>query len=257
MFSSAPCSTTGWGTWRINPLHGCARDADSAGMRGFARRRLRRPGLLGRFTALSLLAVVVMGLALAKTLKNQIQDRARTNASQQAALIARFGFQPQLSGTDLSRPLPLAVSDLLDTQLRAGYESDDVLEISILSRGGRVVYSSDPDRIGRHVDDEGLAAGLADRRRTRVATDAQGRRCIDADVPLHTRDDGIVGGFLEARLNSAPPAASSSATPAACTWCSRSRSSSCGPRCTGSRRPRRGSFASSPLATPTRPGTTA
>ena len=153
------------------------------------------------------MAVVAMGLVLSQMLKAQIQDRALANAGQQADLIARFGFQPQLYGVDLSRPLTLDRVESLDTQLRAGYEADDVLALTILSPDGRIVYASNTDLVGTTIEDDGLAPALAGRRRTKVVTGAAGDRVVDADVPLHIRDDGSVGGVLEAELNYAATAA--------------------------------------------------
>jgi diguanylate cyclase (GGDEF)-like protein len=176
-------------------------------MRGFLRRlRVRRPGLLGRFTLLSLLAVTAMGLVLAQTLRVQIRERALQNASQSADLIARFGIQPQLAGTDLSRPLSTEAVDALDALLRAGYASHDVVGISILNPDGRVVYSSDFEEIGRTVKDDGLARALRGRHATTVDRDA-GQTVVDADVPLRLHDEGGPSGVLEARLSYAPTAA--------------------------------------------------
>jgi diguanylate cyclase (GGDEF)-like protein len=176
-------------------------------MRGLTRRlRLRRPGLLGRFTVLSLLAVTVMGLVLAQTLEIQIRQRALHNASQSADLIGRFGIQPQLSGTDLNRPLAVEAIDALDALLRAGYASDDVTGISIMSPSGRVVYSSDFEQIGHTLDDDGVAPALRGEHVTAVKH-MGGRKVIDADVPLRLDDSGRPGGVLEARLSYAPTAA--------------------------------------------------
>ena len=176
-------------------------------MRGFLRRlRVRRPGLLGRFTMLSLLAVTVMGFVLAETLKVQIRERALHNAEQSADLISRFGIQPQLSGTDLSRPMSIGAVDALDGLLRAGYASKDVVGISVLSSRGRVVYSSDFDQIGRTVDHSGLAPAMRGEQKTQVEQH-NGSSVIDADVPLRLDDSGKPSGVLEARLNWAPTAA--------------------------------------------------
>jgi diguanylate cyclase (GGDEF)-like protein len=163
--------------------------------------------LLGRFALLSALAVVVMGFTLAEILKRQVQERALNNAALSADLIARFGIQPQLAGTDLRQPLAVEAIDALDALLRAGYAHDDVTEISILSPDGRVVYSSDFDRIGRTVEDGGLAPALRGRLVTHVETDEEGRTFVDADVPLRLADDSTIGGALEARLSYAPTAA--------------------------------------------------
>jgi len=171
------------------------------------RLRARRAGLLGRFTVLSALAVIVMGFSLAEILKGQVQERALDNAANQADLIARFGIQPQLAGADLSRPMPVEAIDAIDSLLRAGYAADEVLGISIVNPQGRVVYSSDYERIGQTVKDGGLAPALRGHQVTHIERDERGREIIDADVPLRLTDDVAVGGSLEARLSYGPTAA--------------------------------------------------
>ena len=173
--------------------------------RRFARLRVPATGLLGRFTLLSALAVAAMGVVLAGILKEQVHERALDNAAQQADLIARFGFQPQLTGTDLSRPLPVEAVDALDALLRAGYASDEVVGINIVSPDGRVVYSSHAELIGRTVTEEREAMG--GRHLTEVKTGPDGRRFVDADVPLRLSGDETIGGTLEAQLDYAPTAA--------------------------------------------------
>jgi diguanylate cyclase (GGDEF)-like protein len=167
---------------------------------------MRRPGLLGRFTLLSLLAVTVMGLVLAQTLDVQIRERALENGAQSADLIARFGIQPQLAGTDLSRPMAIEAVDSLDGLLRAGYASRDVVGISILRPDGRVVYSSDFSEIGTTVRDGGIGPAMRGHHVTAVERH-DGRTVIDAEVPLRLNDGPSPDGVVEARLNYAPTAA--------------------------------------------------
>src|SRR3954452_2548808 len=171
------------------------------------RLRLGRVGLLGRFTVLSALAVIIMGFSLAEILKGQVQERALDNAAQQADLIARFGIQPQLADTDLGQPMAVEAIDAIDALLRAGYATDKVEGVSIINPQGRVVYSSDYEQIGRTIKDDGLAPALRGHQVTHLEKDARGRAIVDADVPLRLTDDGAIGGSLEARLSYAPTAA--------------------------------------------------
>ena len=184
-------------------------------MRGFsARVRLRRPGLLGRFTLLSLLSVIVMGVVLAQTLRHQIRERALANAAQSADLIGRFGIQPQLAGTDLSRPLAPEAIDSLDALLRAGYSSEPVMSVTVYNRRGLIVYSSEHALIGRtfgHTDE--LRSAMAGEHSARVTdnpvhADRGTGTLIDANVPLHTTtEDSPPNGMVEVHLSWAPVAA--------------------------------------------------
>jgi diguanylate cyclase (GGDEF)-like protein len=178
-----------------------------------ARLRVLRPGLLGRFTVLSLLAVVVMGFVLAQTLKAQIRERALANAAQSADLIARFGIQPQLAGTDLTKPLAAEAVDALDALLHAGYSSEPVMSISVFNPEGRIVYSSEHALIGRAFPpDAELKDALRGRRAARVTANARhadrgAGTLIDATVPLRFFADEPPSGMLEVHMTYAPIAA--------------------------------------------------
>jgi diguanylate cyclase (GGDEF)-like protein len=186
---------------------------DLARMRGILDRLRLKPGLLGRFTLLSLLAVIVMGLVLAETLKQQIRERALANAAQSADLIARFGIQPQLAGTDLSQPLAPEAIDSLDRLLHAGYSSEPVLSITVFNRRGRVVYSSEHALIGRRFPATyEMRNAMGGRRAARVNdnpghADRGSGTLIDATVPLQFSADEPASGMLEVHMTWAPVAA--------------------------------------------------
>ncbi|MEA2444582.1 MAG: hypothetical protein QOJ12_1874 [Thermoleophilales bacterium] len=188
--------------------------ADCAGMRVIlARLRAGRPGLLGRFALLSLLAVIVMGFGLAHTLKAQIRERALANAAQSADLIARFGIQPQLAGTDLGRPLAPEAVDALDSLQHAGYSSAPVLSLSVFNPDGRVVYSSDHALIGRTFGkNREIVDAMHGLRAARVTSGARHAdrgtgTLIDADVPLRFASDRPPSGMLEVHMSYEPVAA--------------------------------------------------
>jgi diguanylate cyclase (GGDEF)-like protein len=169
--------------------------------------------LLGRFTLLSGLAVVAMGFALAQTLKHQIHGRALSNAAQSADLIARFGIQPQLAATDLDRPLAPEAIDALDMLLQAGYTSESVMSISVWNAGGRIVYSSEHDLIGKRFPErDELSAAMRGKRSARVTdhprhADLGRGTLIDASVPLRFRLHEPPSGMLEVHMAYEPVAA--------------------------------------------------
>jgi diguanylate cyclase (GGDEF)-like protein len=178
-----------------------------------ARLLAARPGLLGRFALLSLLAVVVMGFGVAQALSHQIRARALANAAQSADLISRFGFEPQLAGADLGQPLAPEAIDALDKLLHAGYTSEPVLSVTVFNAAGRVVYSSEHELIGHTFDDRReIAEALKGRRAARVTNephhaDRGGQTLIDADVPLRFASDQPPSGMLEVHMSYEPVAA--------------------------------------------------
>ena len=67
----------------------------------------RRPriGLLGKFAIVSLVPIVLLGLALAFVLRDEIRQRALSNARQSATLLELSLVQPQLAAADLKTGL--------------------------------------------------------------------------------------------------------------------------------------------------------
>jgi hypothetical protein len=127
-----------------------------------AHRISRRLGLLGRFSALSLVSLAALGLVLAHFFGVRIHDRALASSAQEADLITRFGITPQISGADLSQGLSAEAIAALNQLLHAGYSSYPVQEIRIWSADGRVVYCSDSRLIGKKLPIErDLAKALA------------------------------------------------------------------------------------------------
>jgi diguanylate cyclase (GGDEF)-like protein len=113
------------------------------------RPRAWRLGLLGRFTLLSMLATVLLGIVLGQTLEGQIRKRAINNAADSALLVARFGIQPQISFEDLKGGLNQNGRQILDNLLRAGYTSSSVVSIEVQNTHGQVIYSNHTEQIGR------------------------------------------------------------------------------------------------------------
>ncbi|MBX5470383.1 MAG: GGDEF domain-containing protein, partial [Thermoleophilaceae bacterium] len=181
-----------------------------------ARRSLGRLGLLGRFSLLSLLAIVAIGAALSHLISSQIRQRALSNAVQSAALIARFGIQPQLTAVDMRRGLAPEAVRALDESLRAGYTSSSVETIKLWSPSARVVYSNDHALIGRPARDNAeLREALAGRSSARI-TDAEEEivapasatgRLIEVYVPLSFGGDPKPAGAFEIYLHYGPVAA--------------------------------------------------
>ncbi|MGZ4387710.1 MAG: hypothetical protein ACXVZO_12325, partial [Gaiellaceae bacterium] len=67
---------------------------------------MRRPlhlGLLGKFALASAVPLLAMGLALGTYLAHRVRDRTLAQASASAQLIARVGFQSQVTAQELQR----------------------------------------------------------------------------------------------------------------------------------------------------------
>jgi diguanylate cyclase (GGDEF)-like protein len=177
-------------------------------------RPVSRLGLLARFSVLSLIALVILGVVLADVLSNQIRSRALANAAQSAQLATTFGIQPQLSQTNLDAGLPAEVVAALDQLLRAGYTSEPVVAIRVWNGDRQIVYSPDHKLIGRAAGgDRALDAALAGHTTTSVtrppveARSAGVGSTIESFVPLRTAPGAAPGGAFEVYLKYAPVAA--------------------------------------------------
>ena len=164
------------------------------------RPRAWRPGLLGRFTLLSLLATVLLGIVLGHTIEGQIRKRAINNAADSALLVARFGIQPQISFEDLNGGLNEAGRQILDNLLRAGYTSSSIVSIEVQNSGGKVIYSNHTEQIGRVHAHEGFRAAIGGRTVAQVVHQMDEVPVRDALIETHaplrlegpgTRPDGI------------------------------------------------------------------
>ena len=109
-------------------------------------RRLRttitKIGLLGRFTLLSLVATVMLGLGLGDLVSHEIRSRALRSAAQSAHLVATFGLQVQLSYTDLEQGLNPETVQSLDYLFLSGYQAGTLAQVEVINTRRRVIYSN-------------------------------------------------------------------------------------------------------------------
>jgi diguanylate cyclase (GGDEF)-like protein len=159
-----------------------------------SRFRLPRVGLLGRFTLLSLLVTILLGVALGASLESQIRGRAIKNAATSAELVARFGIEPQLSPAALQDGLSPEAVGALNGLLAGGLDDNSIVTIEVQDRHGRVVYSNRRGQIGLVHAHEDYQAALLGRTTAKVVDDMDERpspeKLIETHAPL--------------RLNAAP-----------------------------------------------------
>src|SRR3954453_2956560 len=87
-----------------------------------------RLGLLGRFSVLSLVCLVALGVVLAHFFSDRIHERAVASSAQEAELLANFGITPQTSGASMDTKFSPEAFAALDSLLEAGYMSNPVEE---------------------------------------------------------------------------------------------------------------------------------
>jgi diguanylate cyclase (GGDEF)-like protein len=181
-------------------------------VRKTARFRLPKIGLLGRFSLLSLLATILLGVALGATLESQLRDRAIRNNAQSAELVAHFGIQPQLTPAALTQGLSREAVQALDALLRSGYTDSSVVAIEVKNAGGRVIYSSRPGQIGQVHAHDAFHKALAGKTTAKVVHELDEvpwrEALVETHAPLRLRGAGSApDGVFEIYTRYAPVAA--------------------------------------------------
>jgi diguanylate cyclase (GGDEF)-like protein len=110
-----------------------------------------RAGLLTKFAVAGLIAVVLLGVVLVRTLSNEVRQRSLADARQEAQLIDATIIQPKLTAADLDNGLSKPQIALIDKELHAALTGPTplVARIKVWNRADRVVYADDHSIIGR------------------------------------------------------------------------------------------------------------
>src|SRR5690349_18659969 len=152
------------------------------------RGRMPRIGLLGRFSLLSLLVTALLGVVLAATLESQIRARAIQDSSSSAQLVARFGIQPQLSSAALKDGLSPEAVAALDDLLGSGLSGNNIVEMEVQNRQGKVMYSNRHGQIGLAHVHEAFQDALAGQTTATVVDDLDerpaGQKLVETHAPL-------------------------------------------------------------------------
>jgi diguanylate cyclase (GGDEF)-like protein len=110
-----------------------------------------RLGLLGKFAIASAVPLLAMGLVLGTYLAHRVRDRTLAQASASADLIARLGFQSQITGKELAAgKLNKSHQEALDSALTTKKLDDGLARIKIWNKRGTVVYSDKKNQVGNN-----------------------------------------------------------------------------------------------------------
>jgi diguanylate cyclase (GGDEF)-like protein len=167
-----------------------------------------RVSLLGKFTGLSLLAMVVLALVIGTVLHARLETRALRNAEQLTGVIGQLTVAPRLTRAELARPLtPTKIAEL-DRALA----DTDVLHVKLFAPDGRLAYADRHEMIGELQRTDELRRALAGTIVSDVEreVDDRGERSnpkLEVYAPLRLRHGGPVAGVLEIYLDYAPTAA--------------------------------------------------
>jgi diguanylate cyclase len=180
-------------------------------MRGAARAPRSTARLFTLYAAISLIPVVVLGIVLAVSFRQEADHRGLAEGRSEAILIAHTAVQPVLGGSFLSAGLtPAEREDLA----RLGAESlrrREVLRLRVRDLSGRVAFSADGSGLADKPDDEALdaARGSVVARLTHLNSDANdagksGLAAVEVYLPLSAGSPTRRVGVLELYLPYAP-----------------------------------------------------
>jgi diguanylate cyclase (GGDEF)-like protein len=167
-----------------------------------------RVSLLGKFTGLSLLAMVALAFVIGTVLHGRIEARALSNAEQLAGVIAKITLAPRLTRAELARPLGDARLAELDQALAgAGLQ-----HVKLFAPDGRIAYADDRALIGDREPSADIARALAGAVVSDVerGVDDRGQRSnpkLEVYRPLRLRPGGRPVGVIETYVDYAPTAA--------------------------------------------------
>jgi diguanylate cyclase (GGDEF)-like protein len=183
----------------------------------FGRAALRRstPRLLLSYALMTLVPVLLLGLALGLSFRHISMQRGLNEGKRQALLVAQTAIEPELDGRLLTTHLSSGEYDTLEALVRTAVADKNVLRLRLRDLSGRVVFADDQTGIGRSGDDdEALAAahGQVVARLTHLNADGNdngplGVPTVEVYLPLHVASRRGPVGVLEVYLPYGPIAA--------------------------------------------------
>jgi diguanylate cyclase (GGDEF)-like protein len=171
--------------------------------------------LLLSYALMTLVPVLLLGIALALSFRGIAQQRGLNEGTRQALLVAHTAIEPQLDGHPLTDHLNVRERGVLTRLVRSAVTGKEVLRLRLRDLSGRVVFSENNTGIGRSEDDDEAlraAAGHVVARLTHLNTDRNdsgpaGASAVEVYLPLNAGTPARRVGVLEVYLPYGPIAA--------------------------------------------------
>ncbi len=163
------------------------------------------------YAAISLVAVLALGVVLAGSYRTDARDRGLAEGRSKASLVAQTAIEPLLDGTPLSDRLGPAEQVALEGLVGRLVGTRTVLRLRLRDVQGRVVFSDDGSGVNEIPDDEALEAahGAVITNLTDLNTDSNdsgrsGVQVVEVYRPLVAGPGSQIVGVLEIYLPYSP-----------------------------------------------------
>jgi diguanylate cyclase (GGDEF)-like protein len=103
---------------------------------------MRRLSLLAKFALLGAIPTLLLSVGLGKSLQSNIRNRTMRNVTEGAALASRLGIEPVFADSSLRKGLTPGQAEAIDESFTRINLERNIVELSILTRDGAVLYSS-------------------------------------------------------------------------------------------------------------------
>ena len=161
--------------------------------------------ILYPFATLSLIAVVLVGVAIAFLVGHEIETRMRDDSASTAADSVTAALTPALQGVDLQAPLSGPAYESLQQQVSQYILSGETLRLRIYNHEGVAVYSSEPSEIGRVLADKGALSAAFDDKTTGTTSESPSANgaakkigpVLTVYAPLHAANSPGVAATVE------------------------------------------------------------
>ena len=167
---------------------------------------LRRPSLLTKFSVLSLLVIVALGIGVGRMLQDRIERRALLESTKLAETMTTLGMQPILLPGDLAAGQGDDHLSSLDEQLKLrDLDELGILRLKVFNSDGVIVYSDERSIVGEmHADSPGVRRALAGEIGSKLThgtfDTGEGQRALEVYVPLRLGGEGAPDGVVEIYL---------------------------------------------------------
>jgi diguanylate cyclase (GGDEF)-like protein len=160
--------------------------------------------LFAVYAAVSAVAVLLMGLALASSYRSEANRRGVAEGASEAQIVASTAVEPLLDGSKLEAPLPASTVAALTALSR---DQDTIARLRVRDLDGRVIFSNDQSGLSSAVESDAIEAaeGHVEASLTRLNSDANdsgplGDQVVEVYRPLVAGPDHATVGVLEIYL---------------------------------------------------------